>query len=49
MFSVQFNDYDNWFDVLTEDGDVMFFETKEEAEDYCFENTTDFTNYRVCV
>ena len=47
MFSVQFSDYDGWIDVLTEDGDLMVFETKEEAESYCQDNKTDFTNYRV--
>ena len=49
MLSVQFSDYDSWVDVLTEDGDLMLFSTMEKAEKYCQEQTTDFTNYRVCV
>ncbi len=46
MFYVQFSDFDNWVDVW-EDGDVMVFETKEEAEAYCRDHETQFTNYRV--
>ncbi len=46
-YLVQYQDYSEWQDVLTEEGTELTYETREEAQAECNRRETDTEYYRV--